>query len=136
MPFMDWSEEISVGIDSIDNEHKNLLLLINTLYDAVQSGKGADVMSRILDELITYTVTHFTHEEEYMVATIYPAYHEHKDEHDALRKQLMEFHARSTQSITAAMSQELLVFMKCWFYVHVLACDRAFGPHLRAKGIT
>ena len=136
MPFMNWGEEISVGITSIDNEHKKLLALINTLYDAVQAGKGADVMSRILDELITYTVTHFTHEEEYMLTTRYPAYHEHKDEHDVIRKQLMEFHARSTQGVNASMSQELLIFLKCWFSVHVLACDRAFGPHLRAKGIT
>ncbi len=136
MPFIQWSDDISTGIDSLDSEHKTLLTLLNSFYDSVQMGKGEMTVGRLLDELITHTVTHFSHEEAHMRAADYPSFHDHRDEHDRIRHQLMTFHAMANEKITPDLMQELLVFLKCWFLVHMTSCDRAYGPHLRAKGIT
>lgn len=136
MPFIKWSDDISTGIEFLDDEHKTLLALLNAFHDSVQMEKRNLSVSRLLDELITHTVTHFSHEEEYMRATNYPSFHDHQDEHDRIRHQLMTFHDRANEKMTSELMQEILVFLKCWFLVHMMACDRAYGPHLRAKGIT
>ncbi len=48
----------------------------------------------------------------------------------------MTFHAMADKEITPELTQELLIFLKCWFLVHMTSCDRAYDPHLRAKRIT
>ncbi|MFA6279315.1 MAG: bacteriohemerythrin [Bdellovibrionales bacterium] len=136
MAFINWSDDISTGIESLDGERKKLLTLLNSFYDSVQMEKGETTISRLLDDLIAYTATLFSHEEEHMLATGYPSFHEHRDEHDRLRQQLMEFHTKAEEKLTHSLSQEILVFLKCWLLVHSVSCDRAYGPHLRAKGIT
>ncbi len=86
MPFIKWSDDISTGIGSLDGEHKTLLNLLNSFYDSVQMGKGEMTVGRLLDELITHTVAHFSHEEERMRTTGYPSFHDHRDEHDRIRQ--------------------------------------------------
>lgn len=136
MPYLVWNKEISVGIDSIDREHQNLIALLNLFHDAVHHNRNADALSAIFDELATYIVTHFMHEEEHMMRTHYPGLFEHKYEHDTLRRELMAFHEKAMGTITPRLGKEILIFLKCWFSVHAISCDRAFAPYLRAKGVT
>ncbi|HNM52172.1 MAG TPA: hemerythrin domain-containing protein, partial [Candidatus Obscuribacter sp.] len=48
----------------------------------------------ILDGLISYTVTHFQHEERQMKQHGFPGFAKHKEEHDALTKQVGEVQAK------------------------------------------
>ena len=66
MALIDWSESMSVGIPGIDEQHKKLVQMINELHEAMKARKAADVMGKILDELIRYTTTHFGFEEKLM----------------------------------------------------------------------
>ncbi len=73
-----WSSELSVGDDSIDDDHKELFDLINALEAADISH---DYINRILDQLKKYTLEHFSKEEEYMQKCNYPELKEHAREH-------------------------------------------------------
>ncbi|MEA1890408.1 MAG: hemerythrin domain-containing protein, partial [Pseudomonadota bacterium] len=64
--FFTWKEEYSVGIDSIDQQHKKLLSLINQLQTAVDYSTGKEFEREALDELVTYTKDHFSYEEGLM----------------------------------------------------------------------
>ena len=64
MPICTWNSEYSVGIDQIDKQHQKLVLLINTLFDAMKEGKGKERQGHILNELVQYTDYHFKCEEE------------------------------------------------------------------------
>lgn len=65
--FFPWDDMLySVGIASIDAQHKKLVALVNNLFEAMKSGKGATVVGSILDELIQYTASHFKYAEECM----------------------------------------------------------------------
>ena len=64
--------------------------MVNELYDAMQAGHGKDSLGRILDGLVQYTKFHFAREEKFFAQTAYPAAVPHKQEHDALTRQVLD----------------------------------------------
>ena len=62
-----WKSEYETGITEVDNQHKQLVDILNKLYEAMAVGKGKDVLESIFNELTSYTLTHFSTEEKYMV---------------------------------------------------------------------
>ncbi len=60
--FLEWNENLSVGVPSIDEQHKALLALLNELFDSTQAGRGQAVLGKVLKELADYTVYHFKYE--------------------------------------------------------------------------
>ena len=71
MPLMQWNEKMSVGVSTFDNEHKKLIDLVNALHDGIQANRTPDVLGKVLDGLISYTATHFKHEEEFFAKSGY-----------------------------------------------------------------
>ncbi|MDD3183572.1 MAG: bacteriohemerythrin [Alphaproteobacteria bacterium] len=136
MHLLVWNEDLSVGITSLDDEHKVFITLLNKLYEAIQFGKTSTVLQQILDELVTYTVIHFEHEEEYMVATQYPDFEQHRQDHEAFREKLMHLQSKSQEHLSTGLSNEIFAFMKDWFTHHILNVDKALAVHLKQKGIS
>ena len=135
MHLFEWNEDLCLGVDVIDDEHKIFFKHFNTLYEAIQFGKASSVLHSLFDELVTYTVVHFEHEEEYMFTTHFPGFEEHKKAHEELRKTLMAFKERNEDHFSTALANELFAFMKKWLNTHVLGMDRALAEHLKKHGI-
>ena len=135
MPLMEWSEKLSVGIAQFDGEHKKLVGMVNNLFDAVQAGRGKDVLGPILDGLITYTKTHFANEERYMSQHAFPELAAHKNEHEALTRQVMDVEKKFKAGATAVLSMEVMNFLKNWLVKHILGTDKHYGPYLNARGV-
>lgn len=76
--FIVWSDELSVGIEEIDEQHKVLVNLINRMHNAIAEKHGSEVVSGILAELVDYTKIHFAVEESLLRILGYPGYEEHK----------------------------------------------------------
>ena len=49
--FIEWSNELSVGIEEIDAQHKVLVDLLNQIHEAIQQRHGAEITGRILQKL-------------------------------------------------------------------------------------
>ncbi len=134
-----WNEKFSVGVAEIDRQHKRLLNMINDLDEAVNSGKRKDAISRILDELIIYTATHFRTEEKYFVQFGYPEGEEHKDEHAVcvkmVNKFVRDFNSESQGGKLAALTDELLSFLGIWWKYHILETDNKYAKFFREHGL-
>ena len=135
MPLMEWNEKLSVGITQFDNEHKVLVGMVNDLFDGVQAGRGKDLLGPILDGLINYTKTHFANEERFMTLHKYPNFEAHKAEHDALAKQVLDVQAKYKSGASAALSMEVMNFLKNWLVKHIMGTDKTYGPFLNSKGV-
>jgi hemerythrin len=135
MPIMEWNEKLSVGVASLDADHKKLVALVNELYDAIQSGKGGDALGRILDGLISYTVHHFRNEEQFFASTGYPASAAHKQEHEALTKQVLVVQQKFKAGATGTLTLEVMNFLRTWLINHIQGSDKKYGPHLNAHGV-
>ncbi len=134
MDFIEWGEHLSVGVKVFDDEHKQLVQLVNKLNQALQAGSAKKTMEEILQNLVNYTKIHFTHEEDYMVLYDYPEYAKHKQEHEALTNQVMDFLQRYNAG-KASFSLELMNFLKDWLTKHILGSDKKYKDFFLAKNV-
>ena len=134
MAFFEWSENYNLGIVDIDNQHKKLVLMINDLHDAMKSGKAADILGTLLAGLRNYNMTHFTNEEKYMMRFRYPKYAEHKGEHEVFIEKISEFQKRFASG-NAAITVELMNFLKDWLTKHILGTDKEYVPFFAQSGV-
>lgn len=83
-----WSETLSVGLRSVDDEHKLLLSIYNDLVTALRTGPDLPVVHRVVAEFTGYVRYHFDHEEELMATCSCPDLPAHRDEHQRLSHRL------------------------------------------------
>lgn len=134
MALINWSDEYSVKINSIDQQHSKLVELINQLHSAMKEGKGKEAIGRIISELISYTKVHFTHEESLMVKHSYPGYLKHKALHDELVNQVLEIE-KELKSGKTVISQDVLNFLKKWLVEHIVGTDKQYTTFMNSKGV-
>ena len=131
---VEWSDELSVGIQEIDEQHKMLVDLLNQLHEAIHKRHGSEATRKILDELADYTRIHFAVEESLMRVLEYPDYEAHKHEHENLIQQMVDL-KQKLDTGTHSISFELLHFLKVWLTKHILESDREYSPHFLSKGV-
>lgn len=132
MAFMQWEEKYSVGVREIDEQHKQLINMLSELYEAMQAQKTNDILGQIITKLVNYTKTHFSAEEGYMQRAGYPAFAEHKKEHDNFTNKVLAFKSDFDSGKTA-MSVSITSFLKTWLNDHILGNDKKYAPYLAGK---
>ncbi len=129
--FIVWSDEWSVGIEEIDEQHKVLVNLINRMHNAIAEKHGSEIVSDILAELADYTKIHFAVEESLMRILGYPGYEEHKDVHDDLLEHVVDLQKKAASSNTS-ISFELIHFLKSWLSKHIMEEDMQYTGFMLA----
>ena len=131
---IEWSDELSVGIQEIDEQHKVLVGLVNEMHRAILERHGSETAKEILGRLGDYTRIHFAVEESLMRIFDYPGYEERKKQHEELIRQFKECHAKVTTG-SAAVSFQLLHFLKLWLSQHILESDKDYSPYMLKRGV-
>lgn len=90
MTLIKWTDELSLGIDEVDEEHKALIDLINGLYDVIQVGADYVQVVELLGEIYSQIAVHFAHEEDMMRQSGYARFEEHREDHETLLDDLRE----------------------------------------------
>ncbi len=129
MAFLDWSPELSVGFEEIDNDHEKLVEMLNALGDAVTEAKEDAVVGRVLDDLLSYTMWHFRHEERLMQTHGYPEFLEHKRQHGDLGEKATGLQ-KKYQDGDRDVAAEALSFLKAWLTEHILGTDKKLAAFL------
>lgn len=127
-----WSDSFSVGIQEVDEQHKELVGLLNSLHVAIKEQHAAETTRQILDDLADYTRTHFAVEESLMRVSGYPAFAAHKQNHEDLIGQMVALQEK-LDSGQAKITFELLHFLKAWLTAHINEVDRRFGEYFIAQ---
>jgi hemerythrin len=135
MPLMTWTEKMSVGVEVLDNDHKKLVDMVNTLFDGIQGGHGKEAVGKILDGLIAYTVEHFNREEAFFAKTGYPDAAAHKAQHEDLCKQVVDVQQKFKSGATPTLSLEVMNFLKNWLVNHIQGTDKKYSAYLNSHGI-
>jgi hemerythrin-like metal-binding protein len=134
MSLISWNENYSVKIKDIDDQHKKLIDLINELHYAMKSGRGKEVVGKILLELVKYTEQHFSFEEKLFTKYNYPEGRTHSKTHQDLIDQLNEFISKY-DSGQNTLSIELMNFLRDWLTNHIMGTDKKYISFLNSKGI-
>jgi len=130
----EWNEKYSVGIQSIDNQHKELFKHLNVLLHAMKEGKAENVTNQILSELEIYTRNHFIKEEFYFHRFNYPQAAEHIQEHQIFIQKIESFKSEfNARKIT--LTYELLSFLKDWIDHHIMEVDKKYMECFQRNGL-
>ena len=124
--YVTWKDYYSVGEDSLDAQHKQIISMINDLYVAMETGKENAERERLLDQMVKYTMSHFQREEQIMQACGYPDLENHKEEHDKMRRRTLALRT----NLKLVTAHDLLSFLKEWFIKHIQAEDKCYVPYV------
>lgn len=130
MPFLEWNEQLSVNISSIDDQHKELVKMINELHDAACQLESQTDCEQIIERLKDYIKYHFAAEEKLMQQADYPQIDEHMQDHDKFIDRVLDFQFQLQEE--KDITQELLDFLKEWLTGHIKGSDKKYVPYLRA----
>jgi hemerythrin-like metal-binding protein len=126
---LEWNDELSVGIEMIDKQHKILIRAINLLAMAVKHNSSHSLMSDIFRTLVDYTDTHFAYEEELFDRFGYPETEDHKAKHRALLHKVVDLKARWDAG-ESQIGPEVLKFLVDWLRNHILGSDKKYSSFL------
>ncbi len=132
--FVTWEERFSVGIPSIDEDHKKLMSLINNLQSAILYPTDEAFERQALQELVDYTQYHFQREERLMQENGYPDFEAHKQQHQKMIARVQDFLAAYERDREGTV-QEMTDFLKDWLIRHIAGTDQQYSAFLKEKGV-
>jgi len=130
---VEWKDAYSVGIESIDQQHKNLINLINMLQTTVDYSTGEAFERECLAAVVDYTKTHFVYEEGLMSKYGYPDFEAHKAQHQKMIDKINDLLAAYEEHPESAM-KNALDFLKQWLIRHINGTDKLYSEFLLSKG--
>jgi hemerythrin len=131
-----WTPTLAVGVEIIDNQHKELFRRVEGLMEAMKRARGRMEIGSLVAYLGTYVVEHFQQEEKYMQEFAYPDYAGHKQEHEKL---VEEYGGMKNTLMTVGLNAIEVVKIQRklvdWLEHHIGESDKALGKYLAGKKI-
>ncbi|MEK7434466.1 MAG: bacteriohemerythrin [Cyanobacteriota bacterium] len=136
MSYIRWDSSLSIGIDIIDDQHKQIIDYINELESILGNEKfdksfiaNSDILKNkiksVLDNLINYTVSHFAFEEDLLEKANYSFLDAHKKIHNSFIAKVTNYHERFIKG--EDISSELLSALKMWLISHIKKEDKDYA---------
>jgi hemerythrin len=131
---IEWTPDLAIGIEQIDDEHKALFQAANRLMQAMWDGRGKEETGNLLAFLSDYVVTHFGNEERIMMESSYPGYPEHRKLHIAFVDEIKQLQQKYRDGeITSSSCITVLDETCTWLRNHISKVDMQVGKHVRAR---
>lgn len=135
MALIAWSDSLAVKVKGLDEQHQELVRMINGLHDAMKAGTGKQVLTGLVDQLKDYARVHFKAEEELLRKHRYPDLATHRSEHEKFIAQVLDFEQAFTSG-GAVLTMEVMNFLKNWLVGHIQGTDQKYSPFLNQQGIS
>ncbi len=141
MSFINWNENIALDISEIDNQHKRLVEIISTLFDAMKDARGLEIIDDILNRLTDYVDYHFSTEEKYFNQFEYVEFEHHKDEHKHFFEQISTIKAAYDEGKikrdgrNSPITVEVWNLLKEWPIYHIQVSDKKYVTLFKEKGL-
>jgi hemerythrin len=125
-----WTNDLSTGIEVIDNQHKRIVDYINELEKAITLQNQLTV-GHVLNELVEYTLSHFAFEESLQEEAGYKFSKPHKAMHDIFVKRIAAFQDRHKAGEDIA--EQLHCMLGTWLVHHIKRDDMAYVADVNAS---
>jgi hemerythrin-like metal-binding protein len=120
--WVQWDDDLSVGIDAIDEHHRYLFDLTNDLFEVVANKLGSREVARVLKALEQYAQIHFSAEERMMTHYQYANLDRQQHQHGNFVEKLREFGAElHNNPLTTPF--DVLSYLRDWLIQHIVHED-------------
>lgn len=126
MALINWDESMSVSVNEIDDQHKELISLINHAYEAIQK-HDEHMMTELIDDMRAYANMHFSFEEKLMKAHNYPELEHHKFKHAKFKQEVDSFKKNQFQKTNLS---QIFVFLSRWLTTHIMDEDMKYVSYI------
>jgi len=133
-PFIYWTNEYSVQIKEIDDQHKVLINIINDLYNAFMKKEHKDIIEEIIDRMAKYAAMHFSVEERYFSKFGYAESPSHIQEHKTFLEQVASFQ-NDIKSSKVSLTFNVMAFLQKWLTSHITGTDKKYVNCFKANGL-
>lgn len=120
-----------VGIEEIDEQHRNLAYLVNRLNEAIKHDESKESTDLMFEELLLATVHHFETESRYMDQYCYPE----REAHEQAHSNLVETAKQLKRQFQEGKELQVLQAVKDWLLGHIAYDDKRLGAFLRQQGV-
>jgi len=129
MAIINWGENFSVNVVPMDDQHKNLVSIMDRLDAAIREQRSALMIEPVINELFSSAALHTTAEEELLKISHYPELTAHKKMHSFFIREifLLKHEFSSGREMNA---RNVLRFIRDWFLHHISNADRKYGEFL------
>jgi len=130
MSVLQWSDDLAVGVESMDATHREFVDRVNAAAEAPDEG-----FAEAFDALLAHTREHFAAEEALMEASGFFALSMHRCEHRRVLAEMEQMRAQVARGVSAMARAYLRESVPEWFPLHRNTMDMATASFLRAHGM-
>jgi hemerythrin len=129
---VEWDDRYLVGIKVIDDQHKELIELTNTLYKGCLRGDEAAkaYFKEAIHSAVDYVKFHFAAEEKILEQVQYPELPEHKKHHESFVKKVIE-DVKSFEGGKTFVPNEFVRYLKDWILTHIALMDKEYAVYIK-----
>jgi len=127
----------SIGIDAMDAQHARWIQLIEEFRAAgsehLLDPIGIEAAKQALEQLLSYTRTHFASEEKLLADHKYPGLASHKQRHQELEAAVIKLHDEINAHKTNVTPLKLNLFITVWLMEHITQEDDKYARFILGK---
>lgn len=129
---IEWDDNLTTGIKSIDYEHKMLVERLNAVAEAIEKNLGEGAIAKTLDFLMDYTNFHFSNEEQFISDNGYPGLETQQNQHKQFKNQInqiiLEFQEDGADKDIALQIHD---FLFVWLKKHIMDVDHQLAQYVK-----
>jgi hemerythrin len=125
-----WTDQLSVGIDVIDQQHRRIVEYINQLDDALTFGHSRQEIGNLINDLVDYTMSHFGFEESLQEEAGYQFLVSHKKVHELFAQRVTDYQTRFEKGEDVCKGLNSLLVT--WLFNHIKRDDADYAETVRA----
>jgi hemerythrin-like metal-binding protein len=122
MALLEWKDEYATGIDDVDDEHKDLIDVINRLHELLLADDAKLTVPAFFARLIDGVSAHFALEERIMGESAYPDREAHRADHERLLDEMRDL-VEAFRQAEEVDSVDLAMRLEPWFSQHFATHD-------------
>ena len=130
----EWSDEYSIGIGDIDEQHKGFFRATHRLYDHILNCEGEKAVEETLEFLRDYAMRHFQDEEAFMRKYGFPGLERHRQLHvefvEALEMLLDDLKVAGPSQDLADRALEI---SQDWLIDHIVDEDTQYATYIQKQ---
>ncbi len=130
MPIMSWDPSLDLGVASMNDEHREILEVMNRIYDAQAQGRSGAAIDQLVARLGAVCTRHFADEEAYMAQIGYPGLSTHRQLHQQLLERVGR-HALEIKMAGGKAPEAFFDFLRFWLTSHIKGIDGKYAAHAR-----
>lgn len=134
--YFKWDDDLETGINSIDDQHRGLIEIINNILQLCFSNEKIDenLIEETYENLSLYVEEHFKSEEQLMIDNLVDSRHvnSHFNIHAEFEKTIKQFFSDISLLVNPDKLGEIGEFLIRWLAYHILNVDKSLVRQINA----